>query len=212
MFEEEEEPEALESLINEDDDLDDLEDYDDDLDDPDPIPEVFTADEQEPDDEKSARRPWGKIIGIAASVLIVAVLATGYFARAFVVAMVPQLEQAVYKPLGIPVHSLGYGLQIQKVQFAQETEAGLEVLVVRGQIENVEKAPRPVPVIRATLLDEAGQELQSTDTAPLKSELSGGETISFKVRIKEPSPLRRRVTVTFTEQTDAGDGNGKEKG
>jgi len=195
MFEDDEDPEPFQSFISSDDAEPDL-DEDFDIDDSDGIPEVFSADEQDPDLDIDRPRPWGKVIGITLAVIIVALLTGLFFLKDTVVKFVPQLN-GVYDMIGF--HSLGDGLQIQKVQFSQETEAGLEVLVVSGQIQNVTDDVRPVPMIRALLYDGDGNELQHADTPPLRSELAAQKNLTFKVRIKEPSQLRRNVKVTFTE-------------
>lgn len=201
MFEDDEEIEPFESLINNDDEEDDLESIEspDQMEDPDYIPDVFTADEQEPDDDAPKKSILGKIIALFFVLLIGGLVAGTFFFKDELVAKVPQLGD-VFKMIGF--HQVGAGLQIQRVETAQETDQGLEVLVIRGQIENVDEETRPVPMLRAVLFDAEGEEIQNADVAPLKSELKKGEKMSFKIRIKEPSPLRRRITVTFHEPKD----------
>lgn len=208
MFEDDEEIEPFQSLITNDDEEDSLDDLDspDQMEDPDYIPEVFSADEQEPDDEEPSGSPILKIILILFMVLILGTVGAAFFMKDKLVELVPQLE-GVYDMLGF--HQVGEGLQIQRVQSAQETDAGLEVLVVRGQIQNVSSKIRPVPPVRAVLIDAEGAEIQHVDAAPIKSELKANETISFKIRINEPSPVRRQLKVIFIDPKDAGAAHGK---
>jgi len=202
MFEDDEDIPPFESLINNDDEEDDLEAIEspDQMEDPDYIPDVFTAEEQEPDDDLPKKSILGKIIALVFVLLIGGLVAGTFFFKDELVAKVPQLND-VFKMIGF--HQVGAGLQIQRVEHARESDQGLEVLVVRGQVENVADGPRPVPVLRAILFDAEGEPIQQTDAAPLKSELKKGEKMSFKIRVREPSPLSRRITVTFIDPKDA---------
>ncbi|PIW30284.1 MAG: hypothetical protein COW30_02765 [Rhodospirillales bacterium CG15_BIG_FIL_POST_REV_8_21_14_020_66_15] len=58
-------------------------------------------------------------------------------------------------------------------------------------------------MVRAILFDAEGEPIQHTDVAPLKSDLAKGDKMSFKIRVRDPSPLRRRITVTFIDPKDA---------
>ena len=203
MFEDDDDDiEPFESLINNDDEEDDLESIEspDQMDDPDYIPDVFSAEEQDPDDDLPQKSILGKVIALFFVLLIGGLVAGTFFFKDELVAKVPQLND-VFKMIGF--HQVGDGLQIQRVEHAQETDQGLEVLVIRGQIENVADGPRPVPMVRAILFDAEGEPIQHTDVAPLKSELAKGDKMSFKIRVREPSPLRRRITVTFVDPKDA---------
>ena len=81
----------------------------------------------------------------------------------------------------------------------RETDGSIEVLVVRGIVTNVSGDVRPVPLIRVTLFDGDGNEVQHIDTAPMKNQLKAGDEIGFKLRLKEPSALARRLEVTFAK-------------
>lgn len=203
MFEDEEEIEPFQSLITNDDEEDELESIDtpDQMGDPDYIPEVFSADEQEPDAEGESKSPILKIILILFLLLIGAIVGGLYFFKDEVTKLVPQLGQ-VYEMIGFT--QVGEGLQIQNETSARDSEQGTEVLIARGEIFNKSDKPRPVPMLRAILLDAEEKVLQHMDAAPIKSELKSGERISFKIQIKEPSPLARRMKVTFIDPKDAG--------
>lgn len=200
MFDEDDEVDeaGFSSLVDTGEDVEDYADIDspDEMDDPDPIPQVFSADDQEPDEDEPKKGNWLKIVLITLVALVVIAAATFFFARGPLTDAVPALEE-VYESLGLV--ELGEGLQIQQPEFEQETEGGLEVLVVSVTIKNVSDKIRQVPQIRANLLDGEFLVLSSTDVAPLKSELDPGESMPAKIRIKEPSPLRRSVTVTFID-------------
>lgn len=203
MFEDEDEDIVpFVSLISDDDESDNLSDIGspDQMEDPDEIPDVFRPDEQEPDDAAPRKSPILKIILFIFILLMGGIIGGVFFFKDYVVKAVPQLEK-VFDMIGFT--QVGAGLQIQKIESAQEVDAGLEVLVVRGRIENVSDKVRPVPMLRATLIGAEGGDVQHADVAPIKSQLKASEVVSFKIRIKEPSPLRRQVKVEFVDPKKA---------
>ncbi len=205
MFDDDDEGPAFDSFVDIDEkNSDDAEIEDpDEMEEPDDIPDMFTPDDQEPDDETPRKRGWIKLVFVLLLVLIFGSVGAFFFARGVLIEMHPPLKD-IYESIGLV--ELGEGLQIQQPEFEQEVEGGLEVLIVKALITNVSDKTREVPLIRATLLDQEFNVLSTTDMAPLKSELEKGESISAKIRIKEPSPLRRRVTVTFVEAAESGAG------
>jgi hypothetical protein len=114
-------------------------------------------------------------------------------------AMVPA-SRAVYGLIGLGGERLGAGLEIRNVVSERETgDNNADVLVVRGIIANVDQKERPIPLIRVVLYDGSSKPLQDMVMPPLKPELAAGEDIGFRARMVAPSPLARRVEVTFAE-------------
>jgi len=81
---------------------------------------------------------------------------------------------------------------------------GVDILIVRGQISNVSKEDRRVPMIQVVLYDGEGEMVQSTVAAPLKNRLPPGTSIGFSAKLPEPSALARRLEVTFSEPKKTG--------
>ncbi len=217
MFADAEEPEPMQSMVDsgggakDDDDGDELEDLDD-LDDPEPIPQVFTADEEEDDEEEETggrRFSIGKIVMVVVAVLLLSLVGVGVFMRGMVSEYVPGAA-ALYEMIGLGGEALGDGLAIRDPKGNRESIGGKDVLVVRGVIANVSEKARPVPMIKLMLLDLDGKAVQSTETAPLKTELNAGEQIGFRIELKDPSALARSLKVTFAERPKA-DGKADEK-
>ncbi len=171
--------------------------------DPEPIPGALTADEGS---GGGSRRGWGGVIAaILAVVLLVGAGAGLYFGRTVVMRMVP-ITKEVYSLLGLGGESLGAGLDIRSVASERVNEGGTEVLAVRGVIANISSIERPVPHLRVALFDANNRVVQSSDAAPTKTRLAPGGEIGFRVPLRDPSPLARRLEVTFIEGTKNPDG------
>ena len=199
MFGEDTESDAFNTL-NETDGADEDDDIDlDSIPDPEPIPGVFSSDDDESmDDGSVAKGGKGKIIGIAAVVLILALGGGLFFGRSFIIDMMPQAA-GIYEMLDFGGAEIGEGLDIRNVKSLREVESGVDILIVRGQISNVSKEDRKVPMIQVILYDGDGEVVQSTIAAPLKNRLPPGTSIGFSAKLPEPSALARRLEVTFTE-------------
>lgn len=204
MFGDDDEPEPIEGLM--DGEGDGIDDGDDILDpeqlpEPDPIPGVFMEDDEDDEDEPK-ERSIGKIIGIAAAVLIVGLIGAAFALKSMVIEMIPA-SAALYDMIPFGGESIGDGLEIGQVKSARETEGGIEVLIVRGIITNISDEKRQVPMISVALFDGDDNRVQHIVTAPLSNQLAAGENVGFKARLMEPSPLARRLAVSFSDpETD----------
>ena len=213
MFSDEEEPGPLGSMVESDDDDDDDDEEDapafDDLEEPEPIPQVFTADEtgddeyDDEDEEEDTSHSKGsvlKIILAAIMALFVLIIGGAIFMREMVIEMFPASE-GIYSMVGLSDDSLGAGLSINDVKSTRESISGKDVLVVRGVIVNVSKRERDVPMLELRLSDLDGKMVQSAKTAPLKNKLAADDQIGFMIQVEDPSALARRLEVTFIERT-----------
>jgi len=206
MFGDADEPEAVQSIVEDDDEDDEDDGAFDDLEEPEPIPQVFTAaetgddeDDDEYEDEGSSSK--GKIFMIAAAVVLVLILGIGgamVFLKDTVVEMLPSTE-GIYAAIGLVDDSPGAGLSINDVKSTRESIAGKDVLVVRGVLVNISDRERNVPLLELQLSDLDGNILQRTSATPLKTQLAAGDQIGFKIQLEQPSDLARRMKVTFVE-------------
>lgn len=207
LFDDDDDTGGISSMIDSGDSDTGIDDLDD-IPEPEPLPQSLTGgiDDDDEDDEvpvgripSRQKKKKGKTGLIAALVVLFFLIATGvvgFFARALIVDVVPE-SQMVYDLIGIDTGILGEGLEIQNVQSSRATEAGIDILLVRGTIMNVVNESAPVPLVQAILLDADGVELQSVVQEPGQTELATGNSIDFTIRIDEPSPLSRRMEVTF---------------
>lgn len=207
--EDDEDPEPIESMVEDGDDEDDGTEFDD-LEDPDPIPEVFTADEtgdnddefdeyDEDEDEESGGSMVKIIIAVVFLVLILGSIGAAVFMRSSIISAFPAAE-GFYSMVGLEDDSLGAGLSINDVKSTRESIGGKDVLVVRGDVVNVSERSRSVPMLELRLSDTEGNVVQSAQSAPLKNELIAGDKIAFEIQLENPSALARRLEVTFMER------------
>lgn len=206
------EPAPIESIVEDGDEEDDGTEFDD-LEDPDPIPEVFTAnetgddddefDDYDDDDEESSGSMVKIIIAVVVLVLILGSIGAAVFLRSSIISAFPAAE-GFYSMVGLEDDSLGAGLSINDVKSTRESIGGKDVLVVRGDVVNVSERSRPVPMLELRLSDTEGNVVQSAQSAPLKNELIAGDKIAFEIQLENPSALARRLEVTFMERSAPG--------
>ena len=192
------------SGVNEDaDDIDDL-------DDPDPLPQSLTSrsdddDDEEDDEEVTRRKPKSKKKkkrgkGVILSIIIILLLSSVggglFFFKDIALQYVPALS-VIYELVGLNP-PLGDGLEIRNVNSERGTnENGIGYLLLRGNVTNVVDGKKPVPLIKAILIGASGEVIQSIIQEPKAPEISSGEVMTFAIKIDEPSPLARKLEVTF---------------
>lgn len=188
VFGEDIEPDAFYSddVSNTDDDIGT--NNPDDFEDPEPIPEVFfgqnNSQDEDEDENESKANDKRKKIGIAAIVIILALCGALFFGRSFIMDMIGDSQ-------------IGEGLDIQNVKSLRKDESGVDVLTVNGEVANISKKVRPVPMIKVVLYDVNDKEIAKTIIAPLKSSLKAGAKIRFRAKLSKPSAQARRMEVTF---------------
>ena len=96
--------------------------------------------------------------------------------------------------------TLGAGLRIDLGVPTREAEGEAKWIQVKGSVTNVSDEPRIVPMIRISLVDAAGNEVQRVDIRPAKDELAPEESLEFIGRIDNPLPSARRADVWFTRE------------
>ena len=181
----------------------------DDLEEPEPIPQVFTADDtgdedfddDDDDEDEGEDESRGSIIKIIAAVVVAVVIGLGggaLFLRDTVISMIPATE-GIYSAIGLADDSLGAGLSIKDVKSTRENIAGNDALVVRGVVANISDRERPVPALELQLTDLEGNIVQTATTVPLKTSLTTGDQIGFKFQVDKPNSFARRIKVTFQE-------------
>ena len=161
---------------------------------PDPFAEVFAEPAADAGAQETGRR--GLWVSLATVGVIVIVLVGLVFARGPIVSLVPGLA-GVYALAGLG-ETLGAGLRIDLGVPTREAEGEAKWIQVTGSVTNVSDKPRIVPVIRISLADAAGNEVQHVNIVPAKDELAPEETLEFTGRIDNPLPSARRADVWFT--------------
>ncbi len=223
IFDDEDEPAVISSITNPTSnegepeaaiDIDDI----DDIPDPDPLPDSLTSDlSDEPDMPRRRRRgkksaePKKKskalMVIIMLLVIIGAMLGGLYFLRPLVLQYVPALAP-VYDMIGVSSEKLGDGLAIEDINYQRVTNGGVDFLIVTGNISNVSASALDIPLIQAVLSNADGEQIQLVVQEPPQSVIEPQDLISFKIEVEEPSPLARRVNVSFAPRPNDEGGEG----
>jgi hypothetical protein len=124
--------------------------------------------------------------------------------RASVVLAMPQMA-SLYATIGLPVNVRG--LVFEDVSTAQETQDGVQVLVVEGAVANVVRSAVDVPRLRFAVLNANGAEVYAWTSLPSRSVLASGEKLPFRTRLASPPADGREVTVRFYNRRDATGGS-----
>ncbi len=221
MFEGEEEPAEIESMV--DAGMDgveaetiDLSDLDDDI--PEPLPDSLTGAMDDLDDEPPVRRrrkplmkpkkksKKGLYITLFLFVFLSTTVAGLFFLRGMVVQYVPALN-VLYETVGIPAKIIGEGLVISDQTEQRQSKNSVDFLVITGNISNSTDHDIEVPLLKAILSNADGEQIQILVQEPAEMMISPKDTVSFKIEIEEPSPLARRALVIFAPRPE-GDQSG----
>lgn len=187
----------------------------------DPIPEVFTSGSQgTPSEDKPKKSRKGLIISMIALIIIGSIAGGIIFAKNLIISAMPE-AQGIYDLIGLGPPAPGEGLVITNEKARRQTKGegadAVETLIVTGLITNITHKEDKraggkvvegsghvvqVPKIRVILKDKAEKELQSSEVTPDKSELKPGEKMRFKIEIKNPSSLARKIEASFVSQVE----------
>jgi predicted Zn finger-like uncharacterized protein len=152
-----------------------------------------------PAPRQASRKGLGVATFAAAAALVVLAIA----ARASVVRAIPDLA-GLYAAVGLPVNLRG--LEFRDVRTTSETQDGIAVLVIEGEVANIAKHAVEVPRVRLAVLGTGGQELYSWTALLPRSTLSEDEKVSFRSRLASPPPEGREVLVRFLTRSDLTNG------
>ena len=170
----------------------------------DPRAAVAAALEEEPPAplrRRPASAPRKKSRGVAAGwillLLFVAGLAAGgWFERQRIVTQFPQLAD-VYALIGVPVAASGPLLKLSDVQLESDQVDGEIVITVRGVVTNISDRKQTLPMLRAQLVDSAGEVLTEWTFAPPQGELDASGSVSFLTDTRNPPEGAQNLNITF---------------
>lgn len=120
----------------------------------------------------------------------------GYVYRHHVIRLVPDLA-GLYAMVGLDVNLRG--LAFHHVRGHQVFENGIPVLVVEGEIRNMQDKTLPVPLIRLALRGGREQELYAWSVKLKVATLAGKERITFKSRLSSPPKMVKDLQVRFMD-------------
>jgi hypothetical protein len=124
--------------------------------------------------------------------------------RAHIVRAVPQ-SAGFYAAIGLPVNLRG--LAFEAVKTSDETQDGVPVLVVAGEIVNVARRTVQVPRLRFALRNAAGVEVYAWTALPEQQVLGVNQRTAFRSRLASPPTGVGEVVVRFFHRTDLAPGH-----
>lgn len=131
---------------------------------------------------------------VAGSVLLAAVIATGYFGRVMVVERFPAMA-GVYEAVGLGVNVVG--LEFANASSMRTLQDGKEVLAVSAQIVGLMREPVAVPAVVVTLIDVHGHAIYEWSVTPAVRDLMAGERSTFNTQLTLPPGEAERVRLSF---------------
>jgi len=147
----------------------------------------------------STRR--GRVLTAIGWVLLVAFVSTTLFGawhfRNDIAAFWPattKLYAAVDQPMNLR------GLEFRQVSYERQTENGLPVLAIKGEVVNVSGEERVPPRLRVGLLDADRHELYHWTFALDKKSLDPKQAASFTTRLSSPPAGARNIELRFVQK------------
>ena len=135
----------------------------------------------------------------AVTVLLAAVVILAIGLRANLVRTLPQLG-SLYAAVGLPVNLRG--LEFRQVRTFEETQDGVTVLVIEGEIANITRQPIELPRLRLAVVGPQGQEIYSWSALLPQAAVPEAESIRFRSRLASPPAEARQITVRFLRRSD----------
>ncbi|MEM1288558.1 MAG: hypothetical protein AAGH60_09435 [Pseudomonadota bacterium] len=122
------------------------------------------------------------------------VMALAYPLRDTVVRAVPDLA-GVYALAGVDVNV--HGVELAGFVAVRETVAGLPIMRIEGEISNDASVDREIPILRISLLNEAGQEILAWAHEPERRSLGTSEALRIRTDLSAPPNDAATISVRF---------------
>lgn len=103
----------------------------------------------------------------------------------------------LYDSIGLHVEVPGAGLQLRNVTSDRRQVGGLTILVLEGEIVNLSKMPREIPMLRGGLRDANRLELQHWLFSTGNQKLTPQEAIKFRAEYPDPPNETADITLLF---------------
>jgi predicted Zn finger-like uncharacterized protein len=138
----------------------------------------------------------GKVSWIMFGLVMLALPGIGFFAREAIVDSWPPAGK-FYDAVHLHVEVPGAGLQLRNVTSDRRQVGGLTILVIEGEIVNLSKVPREIPMLRGGLRDANREELQHWLFSTGNQKLTPQEAIRFKAEYPDPPAETADITLYF---------------
>jgi hypothetical protein len=131
--------------------------------------------------------------------MVAAVLFAAVNYRAAIVRYVPELA-GPFAAIGLPVNLRG--LEFRSIKTSHETQDGVPVLIIEGEVVNVTRQPVEVPRLRLSVMNDEDRELYAWTALLPRSVLPEGESLPFRSRLASPPPDTKKAVVRFLHRSD----------
>jgi hypothetical protein len=137
---------------------------------------------------------------LTTAILMMLAIITGLVAwRNDVVRWLPQTA-SLYAAIGMPVNLRG--LEFANVKTEQESQDGVPVLVVSGEIVSRSRHAVEVPRLRFAVHNGGGKEIYAWTALPSRNVLTPGAILPFRSRLASPPQEAHQVQVRFFNRRD----------
>ncbi len=129
--------------------------------------------------------------------LIVVLSSAGIIWRKAIVVMYAPANK-LFMMINLPVDTLGHGLVIHTPETGLSIDGSDRVLTIKGQIENTTGKIVDVPILRASLRDTKGTELQKWTFTADEPRVLPGERVTYESEARNPAQGATGFDITFT--------------
>lgn len=130
------------------------------------------------------------------ALFVTSTIGAGYSYRYEIAAWWPATTK-VYAAAGEEINLRG--LEFRNVAYERQTEEGLPVLAITGEVVNITEKRVALPRLRVGLRDENQNELYHWTFALDETALSPNEAVSFITRLSSPPPESRDIEIRFAD-------------
>jgi predicted Zn finger-like uncharacterized protein len=128
--------------------------------------------------------------------IVAAIVLGGYRYRNDIVQIWPPASR-LYQVLGLRIDTGWLSVPPESIRFRRESEGGIPILVVSGEILNPTDKPQRVAPMRIILLDKENVPLRTERVKIDDRTLDPGKRMPFKTSIPNPPPEAASVRITF---------------
>ncbi len=108
----------------------------------------------------------------------------------------------LYALIGLPVDTLGYGLEIPNPETSQREDGNDRIIIVTGEIRNTTDDVLDVPLLRGELKNAQGKTLFIWSFKTKEPRALAGESAAYETEIKNPPPGATELNISFTRQEE----------
>jgi hypothetical protein len=141
-----------------------------------------------------------RLQGLTTAILTLIAVHVGLIAwRTDIVRWLPQTA-SLYAAIGMPVNLRG--LDLNNVQTTMDTQDGVPVLIVTGEIASAARRAVEIPRLRFAVRNDRGQEIYAWTALPSRNVMAPGGVLPFRSRLASPPPEGRQMLVRFFNRRD----------